>query len=63
MAIKNSIHTIAATKSYEDISNAPVIRNHAVVLFISNPQAQRAHFSEWYKPIYCSTQPTHATAC
>ncbi len=52
-----------AAKSYEDISNAPVTRNHAVVLFISNPQVRRAHFYKWHKPIYCSTQPNYATAC
>ncbi len=53
----------AAAKSYGDISNAPVIGNHAVVPFISNFQARRAHFYEWHKPIYCSTQPTYATVC
>jgi hypothetical protein len=35
-----------AAQRYGDIFNAPVIGNHPVVLFISNPQARRAHFYE-----------------
>lgn len=35
----------AAAQGYGDIFNAPVIGNHAVVLFISNPQALQQIFS------------------
>ncbi|MBD2773613.1 cytochrome P450 [Iningainema tapete] len=44
--VRNSIaYMEAAAQRYGDIFNAPVIGNHAVVLFISNPQALQRIFT------------------